>query len=184
MILYIHGFNSSSHSTKTQQLRAWLAERGRAAEWGCPDLPHQPAAAMAALSRLIEQADGPVRLVGSSLGGFYATVLAARYDLRAALINPAVHPQLLLRDALGEQKNHYTGEVYTFSPSHLNALAALDEPGPARPENLLVLLETGDEVLDWRQARDYYRDSHQIILRGGDHSFTRFTALLPFIIGF
>lgn len=181
MLLYIHGFNSTSGSSKAQQLKRWLEAQGRDSEWVCPDLPHQPAAAIAELSRLIETAKTPVKLIGSSLGGFYASVLAARYGLRAVLVNPAVHPQLLLRTALGAQKNWHTGEEYDFSPSHLNALAAMDEAAPAQPTNLLLLVETGDEVLDYRDAVAYYRDGHQIVLQGGDHGFTRFVDLLPFI---
>jgi hypothetical protein len=108
-------------------------------------------------------------------------VLAARYGLRAVLINPAVHPHLLLRDALGSQKNWHSGEEYEFTQSHLNALAAMDEPAPAQPTNILLMVENGDEVLDYRDAVAYYRDCHQIILQGGDHGFSRFADLLPFI---
>jgi uncharacterized protein len=184
MLLYIHGFNSTSGSSKAQELKLWLEALGRGDEWVCPDLPHQPAAAIAELSRTIEAAKSPVKLIGSSLGGFYASVLAARYGLRAVLVNPAVHPQLLLRQALGPQKNWHTSEEYDFSQSHLNALAAMDEPAPAQPTNLLLLVETGDEVLDYKDAVAYYRDCHQIILQGGDHGFTRFADLLPFIDAF
>jgi predicted esterase YcpF (UPF0227 family) len=181
MLLYIHGFNSTSGSGKAQELKKWLGAQGRDNEWVCPDLPHQPAAAIAELSRVIESAQAPVKLIGSSLGGFYATVLAARYGVRAVLINPAVHPHLLLRDALGPQKNWHTGEEYEFTQSHLNALAAMDEPVPAQPTNLLLLVETGDEVLDYRDAVAYYRNSHQIVLQGGNHGFSRFADLLAFI---
>jgi predicted esterase YcpF (UPF0227 family) len=181
MLLYIHGFNSTAGSSKAQELKKWLSAQGREDEWICPDLPHQPAAAIAELSRIIEAAQTPVKLIGSSLGGFYASVLAARYGLRAVLINPAVHPQLLLRAALGPQKNWHTGDEYNFSQSHLNALAAMDEPTPAQPSNLLLLVETGDEVLDYQDAVAYYRDCHLIVLQGGDHGFTRFVDLLPFI---
>jgi predicted esterase YcpF (UPF0227 family) len=181
MLLYIHGFNSTSGSGKAQALKQWLDGQGRGSEWACPDLPHQPAAAIAELARVIESAKGPVKLIGSSLGGFYATVLAGRYGVRAVLINPAVHPHLLLREALGRQKNWHTGDEYDFTQSHLNALAAMDEPAPAQPSNTLLLVETGDEVLDYRDAVAYYRDCHQIILQGGDHGFSRFVDLLPFI---
>lgn len=184
MLLYIHGFNSTSGSGKAQELKKWLEAQGRGDEWVCPDLPHQPAAAIAELARIIEAAKTPVKLIGSSLGGFYATVLAGRYGLRAVLINPSVHPQLLLRDALGPQKNWHTGEEYEFTQSHLNALAAMDEPAPAQPTNLLLMVESGDEVLDYKDAVAYYRDSHQILLQGGNHGFSRFVDLLTFIDAF
>jgi uncharacterized protein len=182
MILYVHGFNSSSGSSKAQQLLAWLKSLGRENDFSCPDLPHRPYTAIALLDELITESTTPVRLIGSSLGGFYATVLAARHPgTKAALINPAVHPQLLLREAIGPNSNYYTGETYEFTQSHLDELAALDLPAPQNPENLLLLVETQDTVLDYRDAVNYYRNCHQIILQGGDHGFTRFVDLLSFI---
>ena len=97
MMLYIHGFNSSPLSSKAQQLREWLVAQGREAEWVAPALPHDPAQAIALLSHVIETAPTPPKLIGSSLGGFYATYLVSRYQLKAVLLNPAVHPSLLLR---------------------------------------------------------------------------------------
>jgi hypothetical protein len=182
MMLYIHGFNSSSGSSKAQQLLAWLKAQGREKEFACPDLPHRPVEAIALLEEVIASSATPTRLIGSSLGGFYATVLAARHPLvKAALINPAVHPQLLLRDALGPNRNYYTEVTYDFTQSHLDELAGFDLPKPGHPENLLLLVETGDEVLDYRDAVNYYRECHQMIFRSGDHGFTRFVDLLPFI---
>ena len=185
MILYIHGFNSSSGSSKAQQLLAWLKAQGREEDFACPDLPHRPVQAIALLERVMANSATPVRLIGSSLGGFYATVLAARHVLvKAALVNPAVHPQLLLRDALGSNRNYYTEQTYDFTQSHLDELAGFDLPQPGHPENLLLLAETGDNVLDYRDAMNYYRECHQMIFQGGDHGFTRFAELLPFIVAF
>ncbi len=184
MILYLHGFTSAPQSHKARALQARMAARGCGDRFVCPQLPPSPREAIALADGFIARAPAPVTLVGSSLGGFYATVLAGRYGLRAVLINPAVHPQLLLRDALGPQKNWHTGEEYEFTQSHLNTLAAMDEPAPAQPTNLLLMVETGDEVLDYRDAVAYYRDCHQIVLQGGDHGFSRFIDLLPFIDSF
>jgi predicted esterase YcpF (UPF0227 family) len=182
MILYIHGFNSSSGSSKARQLLAWLSVQGRGNEFVCPDLPHQPAKAVALLEEILAGSRDPVRLIGSSLGGFYAMVLAARHSsVKAALLNPAVHPQLLLRDALGPNRNYYTEETYDFTESHLDELGSLDLPAPAHSANLLLLVETGDSVLDYRDAVNYYRECHQMIFQGGDHGFTRFADVLPFI---
>jgi predicted esterase YcpF (UPF0227 family) len=182
MILYIHGFNSSSGSSKAHQLRDWLKAQGRENEFACPDLPHQPSKALALLEGILASSPTPVRLIGSSLGGFYATVLAARRSsVKAALVNPAVHPQFLLRDALGPNRNYYTEETYDFTQGYLDELAGLDLSQPGHPENLLLLVETGDDVLDYRDAVNYYRECHQMIFQGGDHGFTRFAGLLPFI---
>ncbi|MCU0809734.1 MAG: esterase [Thiobacillaceae bacterium] len=185
MILYIHGFNSSSLSGKAQQLKAWLDQRGRHAEYACPDLPHRPLEAIARLEDLIAgQPADSVKLIGSSLGGFYATWLAEKWGVKAALINPAVHANLLLRDAIGPQKNYSSGEEYDFTPQHLAELDTLDLPRPNRPGHFLLLVETGDAVLDYRAAVDYYRGCEQIVHEGGDHGYTRFLDDLPTIVDF
>ncbi len=182
MILYIHGFNSAATSDKAQELKHWLEVRGRLHEWVCPDLPNRPAEAIALLADLIETASTPPKLIGSSLGGFYASHLLTRYDLKAALINPAVHPGLLLRPLVGTvQKYWYSDTTYTFTQQHLDELTALDQLAPAKPRNQLVMLETGDETLDWQDATRYYRDANQLIFQGGNHSFTRFKDVLDLI---
>jgi uncharacterized protein len=184
MILYIHGFNSSPDSHKAQQLKAYLEERGRGGEFACPQLPHRPAAAMALLQDLVHGADGSTKLIGSSLGGFYATWLTEQYGLKAALVNPAVHADQLLKDALGPQRNFYTGETYEFTEQHLKELARFDLPTIVRPDLFLLLVEQGDEVLDYRQAVDYYRGARQIVLEGGDHGFSRFGEYIETILAF
>jgi predicted esterase YcpF (UPF0227 family) len=182
MIIYIHGFNSSSQSGKAQELKRWLEERGRAHEWVSPDLPNRPSQAIALLSELIERAATPPKLLGSSLGGFYATHLVSRYDVKAALVNPAVHPGLLLRSLVGSVQQHWHDEgSYTFTQTHLDELTALDQLGPANPHNMLLLLENGDKTLDWRDATSYYRDAHQLVFQGGNHGFTRFSDVLDLI---
>ncbi|MES2408034.1 MAG: YqiA/YcfP family alpha/beta fold hydrolase [Pseudomonadota bacterium] len=185
MIIYVHGFNSSANSGKARELAAWLDARGRAAEFMCPDLPHRPAAAIALLSGLISTLPpAQVKLIGSSLGGFYSTWLADQFDVKAALINPAVHVQDGLKNVLGPQKNYHTGEEYLFTQQHLDELAALDKPAPLRPQNLLLLVETGDEVLDYRAAVNYYAASRQIVVPGGDHGFQSFPQYIETILEF
>ncbi|BBP02628.1 esterase YqiA [Sulfuriferula plumbiphila] len=185
MIIYIHGFNSASGSGKARELHTWLAAHGRGAEFACPDLPHRPAAAIALLSERISALPGAqVKLIGSSLGGFYATWLADRFDVKAALINPAVHVQHALKSALGPQKNYHTGEEYVFTQQHLDELAVLDRPAPLRPQNLLLLVETGDAVLDYRDAVNYYAASRQIVVPGGDHGFQSFPQYIETILEF
>lgn len=185
MIIYVHGFNSSAGSGKARELAAWLDARGRGAEFICPDLPHRPVAAIALLSDLISTVPpGQAKLIGSSLGGFYATWLADQFDVKAALINPAVHVQDGLESVLGPQKNYHTGEEYLFTQQHLDELAALDKPAPLRPQNLLLLVETGDEVLDYRAAVNYYAASRQIVVQGGDHGFQSFPQYIETILEF
>lgn len=181
MILYIHGFRSSSQSVKAQETRRWLAAQGRAQEWVCPDLPPYPLAAMQILDNLVQAAQEPPKLIGSSLGGFYATVLVARYGLKAVVVNPAVHPALILRPALGLITSFYGNEQYLFTEQHLQELQTLDLPAPLHPNNILFMQERGDEVLDWQTGLAYYRDCHQLVFAGGDHGFTRYRAVLDLI---
>ncbi|PID45008.1 MAG: hypothetical protein CSB47_10200 [Proteobacteria bacterium] len=184
MFLVIHGFTSSSQSHKAQALLKWLSEQGREDEWVCPDLPIDPLEAMQLLSDIIENADTPPKLVGSSLGGFYATVLSAKYSLKAVLINPAVHAGLVLRQAVGPQKAWHSEQTYEFTQAHVDSLNAMDLLEPADPDKLFLMVEMADETLDWQRAASFYRDCHQLIFRGGDHSFTRFEQVLPLIDAF
>jgi hypothetical protein len=184
MIVYLHGFNSSPASGKARQLGEHMASLGREADYLCPALENSPRAAIAQIEALIVQHPGPVTLVGSSLGGFYATYLAERHDWKAVLVNPAVHAHVLLRDALGPQKNWHTGETWTFDETHLDELAALDVPAITRPARYLLLAQTGDEVLDYRDAVAYYAGARQIIEEGGNHGFAGFERHFPTILDF
>lgn len=183
-LLYLHGFNSAPQSHKAQVLKRHLEDRGLGDRFACPKLPHRPAGAIAAAERQIAaRPPGTVTLVGSSLGGFYATWLAEKHGLRAALLNPAVTPQLGLESYLGPQRNLYTGEAYELTRDHLAEWGALDVP-PLHPENYLLIVETGDEVLDYRAAMRKYAGARQIVIEGGDHSLASFPDHLPAILGF
>ncbi len=182
-LLYIHGFNSSPQSAKAQQLAADLARHHPAVPCAIPTLPNDPAGAIALLEKEIARLGQPL-LLGSSLGGCYATYLAQQHGLRAALINPAVRPWLHFDGYLGTQTNHYTGERWELTLAHVDALRALAVPTLARPQDFLVLLQTGDETLDWRVAADYYRDCSVLKQIGGSHGFDNFEDCLPLIYRF
>jgi len=185
MIVYIHGFNSSPESHKSGLLRDRLAQFGRGSEFVCPDLPHWPKQAMALLRREIARAPvAEVTLVGSSLGGFYATALCESIGVRALLVNPAITPQEDLRAYLGRQKNLYSGVEYVFTEEHLSQLAELHVPKPARLDRYLLMHTTGDELLDWRIAVDRYRGCRQVIVEGGDHGFKEFGDYLDIVLEF
>lgn len=185
MIVYIHGFNSSPASHKSNQLRDRLAALGRGAEFVCPALPHWPKQAMAMLEREIAGvAAAEVTLVGSSLGGFYATALTEKTGVRSVLVNPAVTPQEGLRAYLGPQKNLYSGEEYVFTEEHLAQLAELHMPKPARLDRYLLMHSTGDELLDWRIAIDHYRGCRQVVVQGSDHGFREFGDYLDIVLEF
>ena len=185
MLIYIHGFNSSSQSGKAREMAAWMAERGLAEAFACPDLPHRPAAAIRQLEDLIAASRGPAKLLGSSLGGFYATWLAERHGLKAVLVNPCVACHDKLAAYVGQiQKNWHSGEDYRFAAEHAAELDGLRVSVITRPERYLLLAETGDEVLDYREAVAYYAGARQEVLEGGDHGFTRFAEFLPAILAF
>ena len=181
MLVYIHGFNSSASSFKARLLRAALARRGREAEFICPDLPHRPHEAVVRIEALIS--GERACLVGSSLGGYYATWLAEKHALRAVLVNPAVRPYELLKAYLGRQKNLYSGAEYELTREHLEELRTF-EVDRVTPERYLVVVTTGDEVLDYREALEKYRGAERIVVEGGDHGFSDFEHYVDPVLDF
>lgn len=182
-ILYIHGLNSSPASTKASQLTAAMTALGLQAQLRVPALHHHPRQAIAQLEALITELGRPV-LVGSSLGGYYATHLAERHGLKALLINPAVCPHRLFDGYLGPQRNHYSGETWDLTADHVTALAELETPPPTDPTRYQVWLQTADETLDYRHAQTYYRHCALRIEAGGDHGFQGFAERLPMLFAF
>jgi predicted esterase YcpF (UPF0227 family) len=180
VLVYLHGFNSSPSSHKAMLLGRYLAERGLAERYACPALPPRATEALARIEPLL--APG-VCLVGSSLGGYYATWLAEKHDLKAVLINPAIDPHVGLRAYLGVQQNLYTGERYELSEAHLREWQAIYAPRIA-PSRYLLLVETGDEVLDYRRALERYAGCEQVVVQGGDHSLQSFPQHLPRLLRF
>ena len=148
-----------------------------------PELHHQPARAIGqieAACRNVRAED--LTFVGSSLGGFYATVVAERLGCRAALLNPAVRPHTHFMRYLGAQRNLYTGEAFDLTPEHVEELRALDLPAITRPERYWLFVETGDVTLDYREAVDFYRGALQTVVRGGDHTLVSFPEQVPDLV--
>ena len=178
MIIYLHGFNSSPGSHKASWFGRWLAERGLANEYACPALPTRPQDAIATVEALMAARLGAkpgtrFTFLGSSLGGFYATWLAERHDANAVLVNPAVDPHIGLCAYLGLQQNLYTAEKWTLTEEHLAEWKSLYVP-LITPSRYLLLVETGDEVLDYRRAVERYAGAQQVVVQGGDHSLMSF----------
>lgn len=188
-IIYLHGFRSSPLSVKAQAMVRAVAARPaheRPALF-VPDLGDRPAAAIRKVVDIVareRRPDATLAFVGSSLGGYYATHLAEKHGLRAVLVNPAVVAHLSLAEFVGTQTNLYTGEAFEFRPEYLDELRALEVPAISRPQDFLLLAETGDEVLDYRQAVARYAGARQTVLAGGDHSFTRWPEVLDQVIDF
>lgn len=176
-ILYLHGFCSSPASWKARLLADVMGARGQSNRFFCPALSPVPHEAIAQAEAIIGE-HGPLTLVGSSLGGYYATCLAEKFDLRAALINPAVVAPISLEKYLGSQTNLHTNETFEFTAEHIEQLRAL-EWQDVTPARYLLMVEIGDEVLDYRLAVVRYAGCRQIVLEGGDHSFTHFPDILP-----
>lgn len=166
-----------------------MASLGLEDAFWCEQLPVSPAKAIALAEEAIASArrhsDSPApTLVGSSLGGYYATWLAERYDLPAVLVNPAVVAPLSLEAWVGPQTNLYTGETFDFTHEHIAQLRALEVERITRPERYWLLVETGDELLDYRAAVRKYAGAHQTVLEGGDHGFSRWPDYLDEVLAF
>ena len=177
-LIYIHGFSSSPLSAKAQQIGEALSSNKTSApftdvQYHIPLLTYNPDTAIAVLKQTVEPLlPGSVGLIGSSMGGFYGTYIAERYDLPLVLINPAVKPYELLLDHLGENENPYTGEKFTFTEQHVDVFKALEVEPITQPERYLLLTKTGDETLDYQQGVTKYQGCRQIVETGGDHSFS------------
>jgi len=187
-IVYLHGFRSSPASIKATRLAdcvAALPARLRPA-LHVPELSHRPAAAVGGVAHWVEHNADPstVTFVGSSLGGYYATYLAERFGARAVMINPAVRPYRDLQAWRGVQTNLYTGAAFEVTSAHFDELLALAVSRVTRPARYLLLVETGDEVLDYREAVAFYGGAFQYVRGGGDHTFTEFAAQIPAILRF
>jgi len=184
-VIYLHGFLSSSQSRKAIQTSEYVLNLGCAERLLVPELTAGPADTIAELQGLIDaRGDCNVGLIGSSLGGFYATCLAERNNLRAVVVNPAVRPHLYWRNYVGEHRNYYSGETQQVTEQHIAELEALDCSALKNPQNFMLLAQTGDEVLDYRMAEALYQEGTSIIQDGGNHSFENYADFLPIIFNF
>lgn len=185
MILYLHGFRSSPLSFKARLLGERLRERGRGDEYVCPQLPASPRHAIELAQRLIK--DVPVQelaLVGSSLGGFYATWLAEQTGCRAVLLNPAVRPPLDLERHIGVTTAYHSDEPFEFKHEYIAELQALTVPNITRPARYFLIAATGDEVLDWRDMVAHYPSARQRIIQGSDHGLSDFAGYADEVLAF
>jgi len=188
-ILYIHGFNSSPLSIKAEQTRQYCHENFPEINFVCPQLATSPNEAISQLECIIESSNRDTWfLIGSSLGGYFSSYLAHKYQLSAVLVNPAIKPFDLLEDYIGEQENPYTNIIYQVTKQHMIDLKTIEQSAPnfddEQKNNYLVMVQTGDEVLDYQQAVEKYQHCRLIVEQGGDHSFIGFEQKLPIIADF
>jgi len=187
VIVYLHGFRSSPQSFKARLLAARLAELGRADEWLCPTLPVSPDETIELVEREIAQNARPgerITLLGSSLGGFFATQLAEKHGWRAVLLNPAVVPDRDLSKYLGEQPLWHGGGSIVVEPRHLQELRALAVAHITRPERYYLIAATGDEVLDYREMLAHYPGVQTHLIEGSDHGISEFADYVDEVIRF
>jgi hypothetical protein len=185
VILYLHGFRSSPRSIKARQLATRLDGRGLGGGFRCPQLPASPRAAAALIDTIVRERDArPLAIVGSSLGGYYATWAADRVDCRLVLLNPATRPDRDLERHLGRQTVYHSDETVDIEPSFLDELKALRVGPVAHPGRCLLVAATGDTLLDWREMVARYPDVHQRIIEGSDHGLADFGDYIDDVIDF
>lgn len=185
-ILYLHGFRSSPKSAKAQQMAAWMAAHRPDVEWWCPQLPPSPREAMAMVAAHIDRwpADR-MAVVGSSLGGFYATWVAERTGCPAVLLNPAVDPARDLATHIGEQTTWQDpSDRFFFRAEFIPELQALTVPAITRAGRYFAVIAKGDEVLDWREMVGRYPGANVKLLDRGDHALSDFDRHLPDVLKF
>jgi uncharacterized protein len=185
-LAYLHGFRSSPQSTKARKVAAWLRAHRPDVHWWCPQLPASPREAMALVFAATERwPRHGTAVIGSSLGGFYATALAERTGCRAVLLNPAVEPARDLAGYIGEATAwHDPNERLFFRADYIDELRALAVPAITRPERYLAVIAKGDELLDWREMTARYAGAQIELLEGGDHALSDFDKHLPAVMRF
>jgi len=184
-LLYLHGFRSAPHSTKARRVARWLEENRPDVVWHCPQLPPSPADAMREVFAAV--AGWPrkrMAVIGSSLGGFYATVVAEALGCRAVLLNPAVDPARDLAKYIGEITAWHSAERFHFRAEFIDELRRQSPAALSDPERYFAIIAKGDEVLDWREMSARYAGCQVKLLEGSDHALSDFDDQLPDLLKF
>lgn len=189
MILYLHGFKSSPLSFKAQVLEKTLKDHGLAQRWCCPQLPASPAAALQLCNQLIAQAQlthpaHELIVIGSSLGGYYAQVLAEQWQCRAIVLNPAVQAARDLNTQVGAHTMYHSNQPFVFLAEYVDELAAMQTPALSEPERYFLLASRDDEVLNYQEMLDFYQGSQGLLLFGSDHGISDFELYLAPVLHF
>lgn len=185
MILYLHGFRSSPHSFKARLIGERLQMLGRSADYQCPQLPASPKEAVALALQIANQsAPHELTLIGSSLGGYYATWLAEQLGCRAVLLNPAIKPPRDLEKYVGVTTAFHSGQPFEFKREYIDELNGFAVTRITAPHRYFLVAATGDEVLDWREMVAHYPGARQCVIEGSDHGISDFSEHLDTVLGF
>ena len=185
MILYLHGFRSSPLSMKSRLLAAQMQALGRGAQWLCPQLPASPKLAIEQAMSLVENvAPAELTIIGSSLGGYYATWLAEKIGCRAVLLNPAIVPLLDLEQHVGISTEFHSDKPFEFKREYIDELRAFAVPTITQPQRYFLIAATGDEVLDYRDMLAHYRGAQHIVIEGSDHGISEFADYVAAVLAF
>ena len=168
MVIYIHGFAGSGEGNKARLFREYF--KGIGQPFIAPSLSYIPELAIKTLEELIESYDGEVKLIGSSLGGYYSLYLAQKYNIKAVLINPAIYPYIRLAEMIGNAENFYDQSYFEWNQHHIEMLKKYKIKLPTK-ENFLLLVQKGDEVLDYKEALNYLSNVKSVIEEHGSHSY-------------
>ena len=185
MILYLHGFRSSPSSMKARMMSRRMQESGRADEFHCPQLPASPTHAIQLTQRLCADWNpAELTIIGSSLGGYYATYLAEQFHCRAVLLNPAVKPPRDLASYVGVSTLYHSDDVFEFKEEYVHELPLYTIDKVTQPERYFLIAATGDEVLDWHEMAEHYAQSRQLIIEGSNHAISGFGDYIDQIMAF
>lgn len=185
MILYLHGFRSSPQSFKARMIADRLHALGRGADYYCPQLPASPRDAMVLASTLAKRdTSDQLTLIGSSLGGYYATWLAEQTGCRAVLLNPAITPPRDLERYVGVTTAFHSDQPFEFKREYIDELKSFAVDRITNPQRYFLIAATGDEVLDWREMVAHYPGARQQIIDGSDHGISDFAHYLDAVLAF
>jgi predicted esterase YcpF (UPF0227 family) len=173
-ILYFHGFKSSSKSSKAQSLKNFIAKNTKNTKIIIPDLDDNFQNAHNQIEELIRLSGSNIVFMGSSLGGYYASYFSQKLKKKAVLINPAVHPLKDFEVHLGENENYSSGKKFNISSKEISFVRTLSYKKLLTPNDLLILLESGDEILKYNKSASYFSGAYIDIAFGGNHSYSSF----------
>ena len=173
-ILYFHGFKSSSKSSKAQSIKNFIAKNTKNTKIIIPDLDDNFQNAHNQIEELIRLSGSNIVFMGSSLGGYYASYFSQKLKKKAVLINPAVHPLKDFEVHLGENENYSSGNKFNISSKEISFIRTLSYKKLPIPNDLLILLESGDEILKYNKSASYFSGAYIDIVFGGNHSYSSF----------